>query len=106
MIARFPGVCARTGAPIKVGDAIEYDRRTRRASLKRAAKPAAPGPDFSVRVFRVDAAPTDVTIPRASARALMSGDCWSITWREAQTRATIAHLKAAGVDFCALQIGD
>lgn len=31
--AKFAGVCARTGRPIKKGDPITYDTRTRRAYL-------------------------------------------------------------------------
>lgn len=31
--ARYPGTCARTGAAIKPGDKINYDRLTRRATL-------------------------------------------------------------------------
>jgi hypothetical protein len=33
MTARFAGKCAKTGAPIRPGDMIDYDRRTRRATL-------------------------------------------------------------------------
>ncbi len=33
MTAKFPGKCARTGAPIRPGDLIDYDRRARRATL-------------------------------------------------------------------------
>ena len=33
MTARYPGKCAATGAPIRPGDLIDYDRKTRRATL-------------------------------------------------------------------------
>ena len=33
MRARYPGRCAATGAPIRPGDAIQYDTRTKRATL-------------------------------------------------------------------------
>lgn len=34
MQAKYPGLCARTGQPINVGDLIEYNTRTRTARLK------------------------------------------------------------------------
>jgi hypothetical protein len=34
--ARYPGKCARTGAPIKPGDPIKYDTATRRAWIDHA----------------------------------------------------------------------
>lgn len=39
MQARYPGKCARTGAPIRPGDSIDWDRRTKRAVLIAAASP-------------------------------------------------------------------
>lgn len=33
MTARYAGKCAKTGAPIRPGDMIDYDRRTRRTTL-------------------------------------------------------------------------
>ena len=33
MIAKFPGRCARTGAPIRKGDEIIFDTETRRAYI-------------------------------------------------------------------------
>lgn len=33
MTARYPGTCSVTGRPIRRGDRIDYDRRTKRAKL-------------------------------------------------------------------------
>lgn len=42
MIARYPGTCSATGRPIKPGDEIQYDRRTRRAILLEPNAPIDP----------------------------------------------------------------
>lgn len=33
MVARYSGTCSKTGAPIRPGDLIEYDRANRRSTL-------------------------------------------------------------------------
>lgn len=42
MTAKFRGRCARTGAPINVGDPIQYDTASRRAYLDQAADTMSP----------------------------------------------------------------
>ena len=38
MTAKYKGICARTGAPINIGDPIRYDTATRRAWIDQAAE--------------------------------------------------------------------
>lgn len=43
MTARYHGQCASTGRPIKPGDRIQYDRKTRRAYLDEPPEELTPG---------------------------------------------------------------
>ncbi len=49
MTARYPGICARTGARINPGDLIDYSRSTRRAVLVHRFNPEGQAPaDYPV----------------------------------------------------------
>jgi len=46
MTARFPGTCARTGAPIAPGDLIDYHGRGRSILRARASRPDLDAPEI------------------------------------------------------------
>lgn len=61
---------------------------------------------FTVKVFTEGYAPFEFTVPVDAARKYLSGDAYSIGYREAQKKAAIEAIEAHGWKVSAFQIWD